>query len=85
MTDLLTHPMELSPSWEAHWFSGSQIPRILLNLKVHYPVYKCLPPVPVLNQINPFYETVSNMNYCNGNSGIYLLLVSNKIIKSHIE
>ena len=45
--------MEQSPSWEAKWFSASQeIPRILWNLKVYYCIYKSLPPVCVLIQIN---------------------------------
>jgi len=46
--------MQQSPSWEANWFSASQeIPRILRNPKVHYRINKCLPPVPILSQINP--------------------------------
>jgi hypothetical protein len=47
---LLTHCTELSPSWEANWLSASQeIPCILWNVKVHYHIYKCLPPVPILS------------------------------------
>jgi hypothetical protein len=46
---LLTYSTEQSPSREANWFSASQeIPRILWNPKVHYHLYKCPPPVPIL-------------------------------------
>jgi len=50
----LTHFMQHSPSSEADRFSASQeIPRILLNQKVHYGIHKSPPPVPILSQLDP--------------------------------
>jgi len=46
-------PTEQSFYWEANIFSASQeIPNILWNTKFHYCVYKCVPVVPILSQIN---------------------------------
>jgi len=60
LTYLLTPSMEQSPSWEANRFSASQIPRTLWNLKFHYRIYKCLPPVTILSQLDPVRTPTSH-------------------------
>jgi len=44
----LTYSLEQSSFGDANWFSASQeVPCISWNLKVHYRIHKCPPPVPV--------------------------------------
>ena len=53
--------MEQSCAWKANQFSPSQIPYIVWNPKVHYHIYKSLPPVPVLIQIS---QVLAPMSCC---------------------
>jgi len=61
VTYLFTDSMEQSLSWEANVFSANQeIPRILLNPKVHYRIHKFPPPVPTLSRLDSFYAPTSH-------------------------
>jgi len=59
-TYLLSHSVEQSHSWEAERFSASQeIPSILWKPKVHYRIHTCVPPVPILSQLDPVHALAS--------------------------
>ena len=53
---LLTYSMEQSPSWEVNRFSANKknSPHFM-ELKIQYRIYKSLPPVSILSQINPVH------------------------------
>ena len=61
-TYLLTSSMAHSPSWKANGFSASEeIPCILWDPNVHYRIHKCLPPVPILSQLDPVHNPTSHL------------------------
>jgi hypothetical protein len=61
LTHSLTHSMEQSPFWEASQFAASQeIPHILQNMKVHYGIHKCPPPVRILSQLDVVQTATSH-------------------------
>jgi len=79
LTYLLTFSMEQSPSWEGNRFSASQeIPHILWNPKVCYRIHKCLPPVPILSQIDSVHALTSHFPKIHLNIILPRMLVSSK-------
>jgi hypothetical protein len=58
---LLTYLLTYLLHGAANRFEAShEIPRVLLNPKVHYRIHNCPPPVPILSQLNPVHTPTSH-------------------------
>jgi hypothetical protein len=64
----LTNLMEKSPSWEtASCATARELPSMLWNPQIHYPVHRSPPLVHILSQINPVHTTPSHLSKINFN------------------
>ena len=69
----LTNSKEQSPSWEANSSSATPvIPHILWSPKLHFPVHKSLPFVPIMSQMNPVHSLPSYFFNIHFNTSISL-------------
>ena len=77
LTYLLTYSMEQGPSREINLFSTSkEIPRIVLNPKVHYHIHKCPPNILNLCQLDPVHTPTSHFLKIHLNNIIVIFIIN---------